>query len=338
MDSQLIQRSRYVLKTRIRRARTCPTNLFPSACNHFLNWVNNHPIFSGALITLRNIKPELYDELERYVKNPHKTDIDYESTKYKATTTNEHSVICLYIIQIIAGMTEEEIQFSNFYFDLTRYLTGNYLHKTEEQVEAIRNVVLDGIYEYLDEQIDSRNVLYGIILKYKQRSEWFRRKRLREIALNGLEGKSGERALAVDLQEYVFNQGVEFHIEPSSSSGEVDLIIKASEDKIILIDAKYIKLESNRSEIVRKISSGFHQVMKYCTDYNENEGYLVTFIDTDKKIDLELEDVDSIKFLSLGSKIIYHLFVDISDSPSASKSGKAEEIIISSDELKEIIR
>lgn len=336
MDEQLIQRSRYVLKTRIRRAKTCPINLFPSACNHFLNWANNHPIFSGSLINLRNMNLNIYNELKSYVTK-NKSGDEFDSIKYAAATTNEHAAICLFITEIISGMTEKEISYSNILSDLSYYLKGDFLHKVDEQVELLRDVVLDGIYEYLDEQIDSRNALYGIILKYKQRSEWFQRKRLREICTNGLEGKTGERALAIDLQEYVFNQGVEFYIEPSSASGEVDLIIKASEGKSIIIDAKYIKPEFNRSEIVRKISSGFHQVMKYCADYNEHEGYLVTFSDTDKKIDLELDDIDSIKFLRLGSKIIYHLFVDISDSPPASKSGKAEEVIVSANELKEIV-
>jgi hypothetical protein len=46
-------------------------------------------------------------------------------------------------------------------------------------------MAIDGVYEYLDEQIDTRNVIYSILLKYKQHSEWFHRKRLRAIADEG---------------------------------------------------------------------------------------------------------------------------------------------------------
>lgn len=333
MDDQLIQRSRYVLKTRIRRAKTCPRNLFPSACFHLLNWINNHPVFYGALVILRTNKPGFKEELNNFLRNDKKSDADYEAFKYSATSTIEHSAICLFIIEFIANMSEEEILYSGFFHEITYYLLNNFQHERDEQLETLRNVALDGLYEYLDEQIDGRNVLYGIILKYKQRSEWFRRERLRTLVNQGVEGKSGERALAVDLQEYIFNQGVEFYIEPSSASGEADLIIKAAEGKNNIIDAKYIKPDSTRSEIVRKISSGFHQVFRYCEDYNEYEGYLVTFVNLDKRIDFELEEVDGIKIFRLGSKVIYHLFVDITDSPSASKSGKAEEILIKRDEL-----
>jgi hypothetical protein len=93
----------------------------------------------------------------------------------------------------------------------------------EHAYDTVRDVFIKGLYEYLDEQLDARNALLGLLLKYKHRSEWFRRGRLRQIAKEGLEKESGgERALAIDLQEYVYDQGVEYTIEPTSASGEPD--------------------------------------------------------------------------------------------------------------------
>jgi len=148
---------------------------------------------------------------------------------------------------------------------LGEYLTGNSRIDYKEAVEAIRDVAVDGLYEFLDEQIDARNVLYAILLKYKQRSEWYRRSRLRNAADHGLEGKTGEKALAVDLQEYVLDQGVEFTVEPSSASGEADLILRDSEGRYIIIDAKYIPDGATRAVIRDKIASGVNQVARYCT-------------------------------------------------------------------------
>lgn len=102
-------------------------------------------------------------------------------------------------------------------------------------IKALREVAIDGIYEYLDEQIDTRNVISSILLKYKQHSEWFHRKRLRDIADDGLEGIKGERGLARDLDEYVFNQHVEFIIEPRSSTGEADLILREPGGRYLVI-------------------------------------------------------------------------------------------------------
>jgi hypothetical protein len=81
------------------------------------------------------------------------------------------------------------------------------------------------------------------------------------------------------------------------------------------------------------MNSGFHQVARYCDDDHEPEGFLVSFIRTPKRISLELEESDGLWFLKLGGKTIYYLPVQISDEPSASKSGKAEEVIITKEEL-----
>jgi len=217
------------------------------------------------------------------------------------------------------------------------YLTGNSHIKYDDALEVLRDVAIDGLYEYLDEQIDTRNVLYAVLLKYKQRSEWFRRARLRAIAENGLEGKNGERALAADVQEYVLDQGVEFIVEPTSASGEADLILRDSEGRYIIIDAKYIPPDATRSRILETIASGFNQVSRYCNDYNEPEGFLATFVCTSTKIRLELEETDGFRFLSIGGKTIYYLPINIADLPSASVEGKATEMVFPATELIESV-
>ncbi|MGA3168511.1 MAG: hypothetical protein ABSF14_20605 [Terriglobia bacterium] len=216
---------------------------------------------------------------------------------------------------------------------LAEHLTGDSFEHPKDAIKSLRDVAIDGVYEYLDEQIDTRNVIYSILLKYKQHTEWFHRERLRGIADEGLEGFKGERGLARDLNEYIFNQHVEFIIEARSSSGEADLILREPRGRYLVIDAKYVHDDSTRSTIRDQMNSGFHQVARYCEDYRELEGFLISFIRTSKRISLELEESDGLRFLKLGGKTIYYLPVQISDEPSASKSGKAEEVIISKEEL-----
>jgi hypothetical protein len=194
-------------------------------------------------------------------------------------------------------------------------------------------VGIDGVFEYLDEQIDTRNVIYSILLKYKQHCEWFHRGALRAIADAGLDGAKGERSLARHLQKYVFNQHVEFVVEPSSSSGEADLILREPGGRYLIIDAKYLPSEAETADIRKKIASGFHQVARYCEDYREPEGFLVSFVRSIKRISLELEESDGLTFLRLEGRTIYYLSVLISDEPPASKSGKAEEVNITRKEL-----
>ena len=268
----------------------------------------------------------------------------YDPGFYSANSSEEHAAVCLALVRAIAGLEsvtvskekkgEEAKCIEQFVIvNFGEYLTGNYDIKFDDALEALRDVAVDGLYEYLDEQIDTRNMLYAVLQKYKQRAEWFHRTRLRRVADDGLEGKTGERALAVDLQEYVLDQGVEFVVEPMSASGEADLILRDSEGRYIIIDAKYIPTDANRSKILEIIASGFNQVSRYCDDYNEPTGFLVPFTRTSTKIRLELEESDGFRFLTLGGKTIYCLPVSIADLPSASTEGRAREIAISTKEL-----
>jgi len=252
---------------------------------------------------------------------------------YAATSTEEHAALCLHILRAIAATGDMQSDVRDMAFcGLAQYLTNESFDR-EGAIKPLRDVAIDGIYEHLDEQIDTRNVIYSILLKYKQRSEWFHRSRLRVVADEGFEGLKGERALARDLYEYVFNQHVEFVIEPTSSSGEVDLILRDPGGRYIIIDAKYLPADATRSTIRDKAASGFHQVARYCEDFNEPEGFLVSFVRSPKRISLELEESDGLTFLRLGGRTIYHLAVQISDEPSASKSGRADEVIIAKEEL-----
>jgi len=255
--------------------------------------------------------------------------------QYSASTTDEHAAVCWAITHVVSEIAPNNLgTIRRIYNEIHNYLTDDdSFVDLDKAVGTIRDVAIDGLYEYLDEKLDSRNITYGLLLKYKQRAEWFHRSRLRDVADRGLEGKTGERALAVDLQEYVFDQQVEFVIEPVSASGETDLVLKDPEGGRLILDDKYIAEDASRSEIVRKLSDGFHQVYRYCDDFNEADGFLVVFVRTTKRLALELEESDGARFLRLGGKSIYYIEVHISDEPSASRSGQAEELQISRAEL-----
>jgi hypothetical protein len=334
MDPQLVQRTRYVLRSRVRRTQTCPIALFPSACKQLVDWLSNHPIFSSLI---RQLETRAVADVERIRALSSNNQMQGGVTplgQYTATTIDDHAAICWAITHLVSQIAPNLGTIRGIYNAINNYLTDDdSFVDLDKTVETIRDVAIDGLFEYLDEKLDSRNITYGLLLKYKQRSEWFHRSRLRAIADGEFEGKSGEKALAVDLQEYVFDQQVEFVIEPVSASGETDLVLKDPEGGRLILDDKYIAEDASRSEIVRKLSEGFHQVYRYCVDFNEPDGYLVVFIRSAKRIALELEQSDGARFLRLGGKNIYYIEVHVSEEPSASRSGRAEEIQISRDEL-----
>ena len=154
------------------------------------------------------------------------------------------------------------------------------------------------------------------------------KERLRRFASEGLEGATGEKALAVDLYDYILAQGVDFTVEPATSSGRPDLVLREPEGRHLVIDAKYVPVDAPPSKITKTLADGFHQVYRYCSDYSEPSGFLVVFLETPRRLALPLTYQDGFPAVRIGSSTVYYMEVSIADEPSASKSGKAEEIVI----------
>ncbi len=345
MDQRLLQRTRYLLQTRFRRIRTAPLGNFEVVSKQVLNWLEGHPILSAVLQHLNNVPGDHHLEIRQMLESA-----DLNSQRYYLLTMHhhakqeqepafkgytplnleEHASACLDVVHATILRPDSE-----FYRVLAVYLTQeDYDFRTEKDpLEAIKEKAVHDLYEYLDENLDGLNAVNGILQKYKQNVEWFQRESVRKIGEDGYGNKTGERALAVHLQQYVFDQGVEFVVEPSSVSGEVDLLLRDSSGQYTLIDAKYVKPGAARSEIVNKLGKGFNQVARYCVDHNQYEGFLAVFVNDDVSILVDLEQNDNFRFLKIGGNVIYYVEINISERLSASKSGKAEQISISRNEL-----
>jgi hypothetical protein len=211
---------------------------------------------------------------------------------------------------------------------------GARVHKADEAVEVVRDVALDSVFEFLDEQLDGRNAMFGLLLKYKQRCEWFWRDRLRAFATDGLEGRRGERSLAHDLYDYILGQGVDFTVEPLSAGGKVDLLLKEPEGRVLVLDAKYIPEGAPPSKMKTTLADGFHQVHRYCRDFSEPAGFLVVYLESPKRLALPLTVRDGFPSVTIAGTVVYCLTITIADEPSASKAGKAEEVVITEADLK----
>lgn len=330
----MIQRTRYLLRSRFRRAQTCPDAMFVNSCKQLVHWIKTHPLLRYVVEELSQVDGDHVARIKKTLEEVPTCNKSYDPGFYTAETNLKHSSVCWLIVKGLSELEDLDLRKQQFLIScLGEYLNNDAHIKFDEAVSVLRDVAIDGLYEHIDEHLDERNSIYSILIKYKQRSEWFRKNRLREVAEEGLEGKKGELALAIDVQEYILDQGVEFFVEPASASGEVDLVLKSSEGRYIIVDAKFIKNESSRSSVLAKIASGFHQVARYCNDFEVSEGFLVNFVANTTRIRLGLDTLDGFPYLNVGNKIIYYIEVHIADEPSASKSGKAIEIVLDKDDL-----
>lgn len=330
MDQLLVQRTRYRLQARVRRARSCNIHFLPTALRYLFQFIESDPVLGPTFTTVVATYPDLPEQVENAKRaRQHLT----------GETESEQVALSVHLLRKIT-----KIEDGRGLVPLNAVL-GCPSHKMSEIADFVRDHYLEPLHEYLDEQIDYRNVLLGVIRQYKHQREWFGRERLRAIPA-GHEGKTGERALCVDLYEYLYEQGVEFTVETESASGRIDLLIHQGDDRSTLpIDAKYIRDGDEPAKITKTIAAGFRQVYDYCCDFQQPIGYLVIFKETSRTIDIVGEIDDSFPALRVGNRTIYFVEVDMcsyegSDGQrrSASRRGRAEVVRLSSAELIELVQ
>jgi hypothetical protein len=192
--------------------------------------------------------------------------------------------------------------------------------KNDDVIEAFRLTYVEPLFDYIDEQLDDKRMTLVLLKKYKQRCEWFRRDEL--LAACVADTRQGEKTLAYDLYEYLHDQGIQFHIEPQSASGRIDLISAQTGKDRLVADAKIFNPESSHDRSY--IMDGFRQVYDYTKDYNESFGYLVVFKTCAEDLSISTPKQESgVPFITHNNKSIFIVVIDIFDYPeSASKRGK----------------
>lgn len=341
------------IQRRLDELLNCPPPQFIQHCSQFVSWARNSPLLRGLLLSLENqstndttaiekiFNEDIADGSSIYLNKVRLTEF------YSASTLEEHSVATWAAICGLAKLQSARGDKPNYAVSaLNDFFSGSSslsewqdrVDQFPDSIQGFRSSCVEKLFGFLSEKIESQSCVYSILLRYKQRSEWFHRKRLQEIADGGWQGqKKGERALAMDLQSYLLDQGAAFWVEPTSDSGEVDLILKSNEHVYIPADAKYIFQKDSESAVVKQIAAGFNQVSRYCRDYGVLSGYLIVFNRSLKKLQLEIEIENGLPFLEIENKKIYYIAVNIADLATASKEGKAKQISISTSALIEQI-
>jgi hypothetical protein len=333
MDSQIVQRTRYQLQVRVRTAKTCPTAVFPNACRHLVNWVEAHPFLRRLLDPIRQRIEAFSKRIEEAVEESKERHNDVKGP-WSPETREEGAAFGWATLEAISKQDLSE-KLAPDAARLLAYIVAAYAPRggseSSDVVEHLRDVALQAVYDYLDEEIDARNAVLGLLLKYKTRCEWFRRERLRGAAAGGLEGRTGERALAFDLYEYLHDQGVDYAIESVTAMGEPDLVASDVGGQCLVADAKYVDEDD---KLVPTLAGGFRQVAAYCRDKNEPVGYLVAFLDCGVTPEIMGDRDDGFHCFRLGNVTVYYVVVDIRPrTTTASKLPKPRVVEITRERL-----
>jgi hypothetical protein len=210
-------------------------------------------------------------------------------------------------------------------------------HETlhEDRLKCFTEIFVEPLYEYIDEQLDDAGAVLGLLRKFKQKSEWFQRRYLYEAWAS--DTIRGEKRLALQLYEYLHDQGLDFLIEPTSASGEADMVSAQEGADRLIADAKVFNPE--RSKGTTYIAKGFNQLYSYCVDFNSPVGYLIIFKTTPDDLRLVLpEQSYGTPFAVLNNKTIFFIIIDIfPHDESASKRGRVHGYELTEQNLFELL-
>ncbi len=315
MDKEYVQNIRYKLQKRVRRVNSSEYQVFHYVLKQFWGFINSQPLLVGILQELENKISTVEEEVEELFSS--NIAIVYGSE-------DENSVACYLVIKkcVESEDTNIEISISRRYSKARNY---------NEMLEAFKDIFVEPLYEYLDENLDDNGFILAILRKYKHKCEWFQRQDLYQRWAENT--TVGEKLLALHLYEYLHDQGVEFTIEPVSASGEADLVAAQSSNEPLIADAKIFNPEKRKD--LNYISKGFRQIYTYTLDYNEPVGYLIIFKTCEDDLKLSFANYSQMTpFVQHNNKTIYFLVIDIYPyDESASKRGKLKSFELTEEEL-----
>ena len=302
MDTNILQTLRYKLQKRLKRINTADFQIFHSIVVQTFGFLSGNPVIRGILEDLEHRVPSAEKDSEKL----------FAGQMITGETELEQVALCYALIKrTIASDPSKEINLGCRFGRTSKFSEG---------AEFFTELFIEPLFDYIDEQIDDRRTVLGLLLRYKHRVEWFYRDELR--ARFEADTRRGEKLLALDLYAYLHDQGLEFSIEPSSVSGEADLISGQGGSDRLVADVKVF--DPVKSKGIAYLCSAFRQVYDYTKDYNESSGYLIVFKTCREDLSIHAREQEgTIPCFTHNNKNIFVLVVDICDyRQSASKRGQ----------------
>jgi hypothetical protein len=304
MDAEYIQNLRYKLQKRFRRLHAARWEVYHIFLMHFWTFLHSHSGFVGII-------DDLLIRVSEAESIAHK--IADEGQALFGDSEVETAAIAVHIIRHCLTTDQQlpEVHIAHIYAHENQH---------EDNQRYFTELFVEPLYEYIDEQLDDVGAVLGLLRKFKQKVEWFQRRHLYKAWEN--DTARGEKFLGLQLYEYLHDQGLDFFIEPTSASGEADMVSAQEGANRLIADTKVFN--PDRSKGVTYIAKGFNQLYSYCVDFNSPVGYLIIFKTTPDDLRLVLsEQSHGTPFAVLNNKTIFFVLIDIfPHDESASKRGR----------------
>ena len=248
----------------------------------------------------------------------------------EATTTAPH--------KRVAGETTEKAAaiglvkwraFANQDDPRSFYVSSEMANGIEQAAEFFKEWYVNPVFLYFEETLGDFDVILALLIRYKHKVEWYRRKDVLDLYAG--KTATGEDNVKQHMFEYLFDQGLQFHKEPSSASGQPDAVILDDSGRPLITEAKIFTGQNKPS-----IKDGFYQAYWYCVDYSESLGYLIVFNVSDRQLEIKIEsDTEGIPRWTYNHKTIFVVQIDVHPhEETASGRGISDTVTITEDELR----
>lgn len=160
MNSQLVQNISWKLQKRIKRLCSADSTIsFYSLLSQFCNFFDLQIILVGIINYLIFQFPKIENDI----------DLIFNKEQGIYAKTEGHAAIIGYNVLRLIKDKEDVKQIKKV---ARIYNKGG---NQDDALKYIRETFLKPFYEYVDEQLDDQHAMLFLIMRYKQRSEWFNR-------------------------------------------------------------------------------------------------------------------------------------------------------------------
>src|SRR5258708_5743296 len=193
-----LQDLRYKLQKRVQRLQTIGADGLSLALVRFFDFFDSNPTLRACAVGLCAKYPGIDERLNDALQRREIVD---------GLTEGESAAIGLAILRRNAVPDDGQISFIKD----VEFTAGS----LDKMLDRFRERYLEPFYEYIDEHIEDRNIVLAELIRFKHLAEWFRREELWNRLKN--DSQLGERRLAFAVYEFLYQQGINFQIEPSSA-------------------------------------------------------------------------------------------------------------------------
>jgi hypothetical protein len=317
MHAEFLQSLRYKLQKRIRRLKSSDWQRYILALRQFWTFFDSEPTLVAVAEKLQTQFPNAATIA---------TDIVQQLPKGTFPFSDNEGEWAAVGYRILRQFAEEGNPGG-----ARKYVPMQSGNKLDDYLNALNAFYLDPFYEYVDESLDDPRFILAHLIRFKHLCEWFWRTELFNAWSNN--PSRGEKLLAIKLYEFLYTEGIHIHIEPSSISGEADMVGSQPGPERLIADAKIFNPDKSKGKPY--IVQGFRQVYQYAADYNEPVGYLVIFNTTNKQLRFAVPGAaDPLPHVTVNHKTIFFVVIDIyQHETTASKRPQPEVIEITEAEI-----